>query len=303
MTWRNIERNRDLFLGLLSKAHSIIVFDTETTGLGSNAKIIEFAGIRYEVREQELVATGSLHRMINPQEPLEEKIVEITGITDEVLSHANPEEIEAPEIFSFLESADTWAAYNCGFDLRMLHQMADRTRRAFLESPCLDILEMARDHISKEELKSHRLGAVTEYLFPDECFQYHSALDDTKAAAKCMARFLSMYAGVTEHEKKRQVRLNWASFCVNPNQRSQVRIKLNLVEGDYGDIFWDVKDNCWSCKKTSKAAKKLFEEIDLANLESQVLKRYGWRYKAADMSALASNWGKEKRAASKKERS
>lgn len=303
MTWRNVEHNKDMILGLLDNADSIIVFDTETTGLGKSAKIIEFAGIKYQIKDNVLFATDTFHTMINPEEPLEEKIVELTGITDRVLKHYRTEEVEAPEIFLFLESADVLAAYNCSFDLRMLHQMADRTRLSFMEPPCLDILEMARDHISKEEIESHKLGVVSEYLFPNECFQFHSALDDTIAAARCMARFISMYNGLSPSEKKRQIKLNWASFCVNPNQKSQVRIKLNLVEGDYGDIFWDVRNNCWSYKKTSKTAKSLFDEIDLANLESQVLRRYGWRYHAGNMSELASNWGKEKRAASKEERS
>lgn len=303
MTWRNVERNRELILGLLDRAESIVVFDTETTGLGKNAKIIEFAGIKYEIKNSMLIVTDTLHTMINPEEPLKEKIVELTGITDQVLKHHKSEEVEAPVIFSFLENADLLAAYNCSFDLRMLYQMADRTRYSFMEPPCLDILDMARDHISKEELESHKLGDVTEYLFPDEVFQFHSALDDTKAAARCMAQFISMYKGLIPSEKKRRIKLNWASFCVNPNQKSQVRIKLHLVEGEYGDIFWDVVQNCWSCKKSSKTAKKLFEEIDLANLESQVLRRYGWRYNAKDMSELASNWSKEKNFSSKKERS
>lgn len=303
MTWRNVEYNKKFILGTLGRSKSVIVFDTETTGLGKSAKIIEFAGIKYEIREDALVVSDTLHIMINPEEPLEEKIIEITGITDLVLKYCQPESKEAPKIFSFLESADAWAAYNCSFDLRMLHQMADRTRLSFMEAPCLDILEMARDHISKEELESHKLGAVSEYLFPDECFQFHSALDDTKAAAKCMAHFISLYKGTCVKGKKRQIKMNWASYCINPNQKSQVRIKLNLVEGEYGDIFWDVRDNCWSCKTTSKTAKKLFEEIDLANVESQLLRRYGWKYHADNMPRLASNWGKEKRATLKKERS
>ena len=303
MTCRNVEHNKDIILGTIGRSKSVIVFDTETTGLGKNAKIIEFAGIKYDIKEDALVVSDTFHTMINPEEPLEEKIIEITGITDHILQHCLPESKKAPEIFSFLESADAWAAYNCSFDLRMLRQMAERTRLPFLEAPCLDILEMARDHISKETLESHKLGAVSEYLFPDECFQFHSALDDTKAAARCMAHFISLYKGTHETGQRRQVKLNWASYCINPNQKSQVRIKLNLVEGEYGDIFWDVRDNCWSCKKTSKKAKKLFEEIDLSNLESQLLRRYGWKYHADDMSKLASNWGKEKRATSKIERS
>ena len=44
-----------------------------------------------------------------------------------------------------------------------------------------------------------------------------------------------------------------------------------------------------------KKARRLFEAVDIANLEKQVLSRYGWKYEAKDMETLASNWGKAKR--------
>ena len=41
MSWRNIEPNAYAVLNLLSEAESIIVLDTETTGVAKNAKIIQ----------------------------------------------------------------------------------------------------------------------------------------------------------------------------------------------------------------------------------------------------------------------
>lgn len=46
MEWRNIQKGREDFFSIFNGAKSIIVFDTETTGLGSDAKIIEFAAVR-----------------------------------------------------------------------------------------------------------------------------------------------------------------------------------------------------------------------------------------------------------------
>lgn len=62
-----------------------------------------------------------------------------------------------------------------------------------------------------------------------------------------------------------------------------------LNEGQYGDIYWDIVGHCWGCKAT-KSAKALFGSIDLANIETQVLNRYGWKFDAKDMSALSKNW-------------
>ena len=47
--WNEIfQKGREDFFSIFNGAKSIIVFDTETTGLGSDAKIIEFAAVRYE---------------------------------------------------------------------------------------------------------------------------------------------------------------------------------------------------------------------------------------------------------------
>ena len=69
---------------------------------------------------------------------------------------------------------------------------------------------------------------------------------------------------------------------------------LCIEAGEYGDIFWDCVTNTWSCKSTA-AAKRLFQSLDLKNMENQVLRRYGFRFKAEDMTSLAKAWGKEKR--------
>ena len=73
-----------------------------------------------------------------------------------------------------------------------------------------------------------------------------------------------------------------------------MRIKLDLSEGSYGDIYWDVIGKAWSCKST-RMAKELFSATDMKNIEEQILRRYGWRYSASDMESLAVNWGREKR--------
>lgn len=302
MEWRNIGRGKEKYLPMLDSASSIIVFDTETTGLGTTAKIIEFAAVRYQITPSGLKETHRIDLFINPEEKLEEKIIELTGITDRILEMANTEREEAKTVYGFLDTADLWAAYNCQFDLRMLDQMSERTGIRYIKRPCIDILAMARDHISKEDSKSHKLSAICSLVFPDDRFEYHSAIEDVRASAKLMARFIGLYRVYEEPKEKRQCRVVWASYSINPKQKSQVRIKLNLSEGGYGDIFWDVIGKTWSCKSDRKA-KDLFTAIDMKNIEEQVLRRYGWRYHASDMETLAANWGREKREALKKQAS
>ena len=264
---------------------------------GKSAKIIEFAAVRYDITETGLKETHKMDLFLNPQEPLSEKIIELTGITDKLLEDANTEGVEAPGIFSFMASADIWAAYNCDFDLRMMDHMSERVGIPYKKRPCLDVLKMARDFIKKEDVENHKLQTVLQAMFPEKTFRFHQAIDDVRATALVMAKFIHLYQSYGRKPSsvnRHTCRLNFAYYCINPNQKSQVRIKLELSEGELGDIYWDVVQKIWSCKKTTKA-RRLFETVDIANLEKQVLSRYGWKYEAQDMETLASNWGKAKR--------
>ena len=50
MKWRNVTKHRQRkHSPLLTPGRILCVFDTETTGLGSNAKIIQFSGIRLKI--------------------------------------------------------------------------------------------------------------------------------------------------------------------------------------------------------------------------------------------------------------
>lgn len=295
--WRNTEKTKREIETLLVPGTKLIIFDTETTGLGKDAKIIQFSGIRYIIdtnfrfQEEKVIDI-----YINPEMPLPEKIKEITGLNDEILSIYPNEMSEVQRIKEFLLKGDVFAAYNSPFDMRMLEQMSERTKCLLPQRPVLDVLELVRDQfVNNTELENHKLQTITEYLFPDLNFQFHSAIQDVKATEKIISKLIPIYLNdKSNSEEKLKAYLEWASYNENPKQKSQKRIKLKLTVGEYGDIFWDVVKKCWSCKSTTKA-KKLFSTLDIANLEQQLLNKYGWRYKANDMNVLASEWGKVNR--------
>lgn len=297
MGWRNIQKHKEEIVPMLKNARTIILYDTETTGIGTDAKIIEFAAVKYLLRESGMREIDKLNLYINPEMPLPKKIIEITGITDKILEGARPESVEAEEIFNFMSGGDIWAAYNCKFDNRMLAQMSERTGIDYTEKYTIDVLEMARDFISKDEIESYKLSEVTKYLFPTKYFEFHDALSDTRAMALVFSELVKRYNNYEDAMcKKRQCHLEYASLFINPMQKSMQRINLQLSEGGYGDIYWDCVKKCWGAKK-NKFAEELFHSIDLANIEEQVMKRYGWRYAATTMDELSYSWKAAKKEA------
>lgn len=286
--WRNVIKTKREVLPLFYGSERVVVFDTETTGLGKDAKIIQFSGIRYDLDENLSMAKPViLDIYINPEEPLSEKIVEITGITNEVLSVAKTEAEQFDLIKEFLESADLWVAYNSPFDLRMLSQMEERLERKISRRKCVDALALARDLVSRQEVENYKLENLVGYLFPEMNVNFHSAIEDVRATQQCLQKLiLDLQAYEEDNTEKLRAYLEWVSFSINPRAKSQKRIKLKLNFGEYGDIFWDVPKKCWNSKTDTKA-KKLFASLDMQDLERQVLNRYGWRYHANNMDELA----------------
>lgn len=274
---------------ILSMYRSFILFDTETMGLKDYDKIIQFSGILYEINSQDFtfMEKDYLNIYINPEETVPKKITKITGLSNQFLDEEKPEADVAPRIFSFLEKADFLVAYNARFDYKKLAGMAKRTGLQMPKKPIMDLLPKVRDCLIGE-VEEFNLESVTTYCFPGEDLSFHDALDDVRASGLMMGYCVNQYQEAIlasyDAPMKRKAHLNWASCSINPRQASQQRIKMNLDDNQFGNVFWDIRRKCWDSKK-DKTSKKIFEEIDLPNLESQFLRKYG--HGCHDMDAVA----------------
>jgi DNA polymerase III alpha subunit (gram-positive type) len=266
------------------------VFDTETTGLRSEDKVIQFSGAKYQVgQDYSLTKVSELGLYINPGMPLPPKITEITGITDDMLRDFPNEYVLGSRIFNYLEDADVLAAYNANFDLRMLRGMAERVSWFWDETPTVDVLEMARDWCPSGSVANHKLATVAEYLLPNDLSGFHNADVDVAVTAMVMEVCLKKYAEAKPAQKGYAIHLESAHLFENPYQKSQKRIRLKLSEGDAGSIYYDIVNKVWACKSDAKS-KKLFESVDMSNLEEQFLSKYGYRYGLTTMDEVAKSW-------------
>ena len=88
------------------------ILDTETTGLKGDVRVIELSVI-------DLNGNTVFHSLFNPGMPLPEKIPELTGITDEMVSSAPYFYEKTSEIVKLLERK-TVIAWNAPFDRQCL---------------------------------------------------------------------------------------------------------------------------------------------------------------------------------------
>ncbi len=158
-----------------------IVFDIETTGLSARTcRITEIGAVR--ISDGKVVDT--FNTFVNPDMPIPEEIVKLTGITDDMVKDA-PSEREALEaFFRFVGRHEDGReplliAHNADFDTGFIRAAATRCGMPF-ENPYLDTLALARYLLP--DLKNHKLDTVAEHYHLGD-FNHHRASDDAAMLA------------------------------------------------------------------------------------------------------------------------
>lgn len=151
-----------------------ICLDLETTGLNPKTdKIIEIGAVR--VRDAKV--TDSFETFVSPGRRLEEKIIGITGITDEMLETA-PDIAEVIPKFLEFAGEDILLGHGIFFDYSFVKRAAVNNRLPF-EKQGIDTLKIARKFLP--DLESRRLSDLCKHYKIEH--HAHRALADAKATA------------------------------------------------------------------------------------------------------------------------
>lgn len=168
---------------------SILVLDTETSGLDfKDDRIIELAVIRYVPCENGGKIDFEMDDFIKLPDGrvLDEKIIELTGITDKMLEEQGISDTECAEKFtSIFTEKPLIVAYNAQFDLNYLFYFLHRAGRADVlkRAKMLDALTVYKD---RHEYPHRLENAIEIYNLQDKVVNSHRAIDDTKALLEVM---------------------------------------------------------------------------------------------------------------------
>lgn len=301
--WRNKWRHGREVLSRYMPGTKIMVFDVETTGLKDDSKIIQFSACICRILEDlSLQNIESINFYVNPQEKLPEKIIEITGITDEILKDGESEIYAAEMIAKLFSSVDVISGYNVGFDISQVEKLSVRMGVRSFQKPSIDVCEMARDFVLRSDIKEYKLANVAAHFLKDKTFTFHDSFEDVKATVLLLEYFAKQYKDLGKEEGKIPMRLEKAHLFVNPRQKSMQRIYLLLNSGGDGDIFYDIAGHYWSCKSTP-AAKRLFKSADLCDLEDQIYRKYIYPFHYTGIDDMARGWLKFRREKAKERKS
>lgn len=163
---------------------TFIVFDIETTGLSyKHDKITEIGAIK--VKNGEIIDEFSA--LINPKVKIPKKIIELTGITDEMVSDKPTINTILPSFMDFVGD-NPLVAHNASFDISFIKENCKKFNMKF-SNTIIDTLSLSKLLIPK--LKRYKLNHLAKH-FNIELKNHHRAVDDAKATAEIFINLLSI---------------------------------------------------------------------------------------------------------------
>jgi len=147
-----------------------VVLDLEMTGLSAKTdQIIEIGAIKIK----DNVVVDSFGGLVNPSSKIPTRVVELTGITDDMVRQGMERDEAVLKLLDFIDGY-ILVGQNLNFDYSFLKQWAVNHKRP-LEANACDTLKIARKLLPPEQPK--KLEALCKY-FGIERAREHRAMDD-----------------------------------------------------------------------------------------------------------------------------
>ena len=161
-----------------------VAFDLETTGLSSrDDRIIEIGAVILKDGEE----IDRFQTFVDPERPLERKIVELTGITEDMLVGAPKIEEVLPKFLDFVGDR-VLVAHNSDFDTGFIRAECQRQGFAY-NYTAADTLILSQNLL--RHLSKFKLDIVSNALNLPE-FNHHRAGDDAMTCGLIMTKLMAL---------------------------------------------------------------------------------------------------------------
>lgn len=157
---------------------SYVAIDLETTGLHPRYDaIIEVAGVKIENGQE----TGRFQSLVKPHNWIDARIVQLTGITNEMVRSAPEPKGILPAFFDFIGDMPV-VGHNINFDMNFLYEYASWLRPEPFTNDYVDTIQLSRRLYP--DLPDRKLATLVSYLGVS-VQGAHRALEDCLAAQAC----------------------------------------------------------------------------------------------------------------------
>lgn len=159
-----------------------IVLDIETTGLNREKdQITEIAALKIEGNK----VVDRFETLINPQTKIPVEIIQLTGITDEMVKEKPVITEVFPTFLNFIKD-DILVAHNAVFDIGFLNSNSLKHFNKPLENKNICTMNLAKKIIPT--IPSYKLSSLCNY-FDIKNERAHRAMGDVHATTKLFTKF------------------------------------------------------------------------------------------------------------------
>lgn len=266
------------FADFLHFDEDIIVYDCETTGLtpvkkGSEPEchIIQLSAIQLAHEYTSGFRTlAEREWYIKPVETIPDKIVELTGITDEFLADKPSEDEVFEEIRDFFDGMAVVGYNNREFDDLFMDEMYKRHGERFQPYLSLDMYPVSQNMVSPKDVKNYKLATIASHFGLDDVM-FHNASGDVAATMELMKNYERI---LMEREEKTgnmtpdynagvKVKVTGVSRYERGKMR---RIYVNTADRDVS-FYMETYNLGWNCKDKAMTT----DRFNMPDMISQAL--------------------------------
>jgi predicted DnaQ family exonuclease/DinG family helicase len=201
---------------------SFVTIDIETTGLDpSTCEIIELGAAKYAGG----ALTENFSELVKPSIPLPSEIVNLTGISDQMVQLAPAIESVIENFLSLLDDSSWVVGHNVAFDLSFLKKYLTKKQLATLDARTLDTAVLAR--ILFPRLARFSLASLIG-RFDIKRKRSHRALDDARATGEIYLKLISHLAAMSPSAKEGIGRLLFGADSVDIFRAAIEKIKPHV---------------------------------------------------------------------------
>lgn len=166
---------------------TFIIFDVETTGLRTGVdRLTEIGAVKYVDGAEK----SRFQTFVDPERPIPQNIIELTGITDSMVAGAPKEGEAVRKFFEFCGEDSVLVAHNASFDTEVIRSACERNGIEYNYSH-IDTLVLAQSLISG--IKNYKLDTISNH-FKLPKFDHHRADEDAGALAAIFEKLLALTA-------------------------------------------------------------------------------------------------------------
>ena len=197
----------------------IFVFDTETTwfidkkepDLEKQPKVIQFAGILWELRNWVFTEEKRVNLLINPGNPIPYAASQIHHLYDIDVKNEPAMKEVIDEIISYINEPDVIIGHNIEYDESMIKLELNRLWKEYEYRPkqtictmnsTINFCKLAKKNENSAGYKRPKLWELHKKLFDEYFIGAHDALVDVEATLKCFIELVNNGTIEIQHTKE-----------------------------------------------------------------------------------------------------